>query len=97
MNSAIAHAKSDFDAKSATVSDQDNQAYYQQLQQGLQQKQQELLGPINDEVTSAVKTVAEAKGLTEVGMWKAMSASRRQSRDPFGGQEWKQSRTGKRL
>jgi len=66
MNAAIAQAKSDFDAKSATMNDQDKQALYQQLQQGLQQKQQELAGPIYDKVTAAVKSVSEAKGLTIV-------------------------------
>ena len=66
MNAAIAQAKSDFDAQSATMSDQDKQALYQQLQQGLQQKNQELLGPIDNKVMAAVKSVAEAKGLTTV-------------------------------
>ena len=66
MNAAVAQAKSDFDAKSVTMSDQEKQAYYQQLQQELQQKNQDLLVPINDKVMSAVKSVAEAKGLTVI-------------------------------
>jgi len=66
MNAAVAKAKSDFDAKSAAMNDQDKQALYQQLQQGLQQTMQGLSGPINDKVTAAVKSVAEAKGLTIV-------------------------------
>lgn len=66
MNAAVAQAKSDFDAKSVNMSDQEKQAYYQQLQQGLQQKNQELVGPINDKVMAAVKAVADAKGLTVV-------------------------------
>lgn len=66
MNAAIEQAQSDFNAKSATMNDQEKQGYYQQLQQGLQQKNQELLGPINDKVMAAVKSVAESKGLTVV-------------------------------
>jgi outer membrane protein len=64
LEAAAAQAKSDFDAKSAGMSDQDKQALYQQIQQGFQQKNQELLGPINDKVMAAVKSVADAKGLT---------------------------------
>jgi outer membrane protein len=66
INEAVAKAKSDFDTKSVNMSDQDKQALYQQLQQGLQQKNQELLGPISDKVIAAVKSVAEAKGLTVI-------------------------------
>jgi len=66
MNAAVAQAKSDFDAKSVNMSEQEKQAYYQQLQQELQQKNQDLLVPVNDKVMAAVKSVAEAKGLTVV-------------------------------
>lgn len=64
INEALAQAKNDFDAKSANMNDQDKQALYQQLQQGLEQKKQELLGPINDKVMAAIQSIAEAKGLT---------------------------------
>lgn len=63
INEALEQAKNDFDAKSAKMSDPDKQALYQQLQQGIEQKKQELLGPINDKVMAAVKSIAEAKGL----------------------------------
>jgi outer membrane protein len=66
MNAAITQAKSDFDAKSANMNDQEKQSYYQQLQQGLQVKQQELLGAIQDKVNAAVKAVADTKGLIVV-------------------------------
>lgn len=66
IDAAIAQAKSDFDAKSANMNDQDKQALYQQLQQGLQQKQQDIMGPINDQILAAVKSVADAKGLTTI-------------------------------
>lgn len=66
MNAAVAQAKSDFDAKSGSMNDQDKQAYYQQLQQGLEVKQQELLGNIQNKVNAAVQAVAKAKGLTTI-------------------------------
>jgi outer membrane protein len=66
LEAAVAQAKSDFDAKSAGMSDQDKQALYQQFQQDLQQKSQELLGPNNEKVMAAVKSVADAKGLTVI-------------------------------
>ncbi len=64
MDAAVAQAKSDFDTKSANMSDQDKQTLNQQLQQGLQQKNQELLAPINEKIMAAIKSVADAKGLT---------------------------------
>jgi outer membrane protein len=66
MDTAITQAKSDFDAKSFNMNDQEKQSYYQQLQQGLQVKQQELLGAIRSKVNAAVKEVADSKGLTTV-------------------------------
>lgn len=67
MKNEVAQAQKDFDAKAPTLaSDKEKQEYFMQLQQRLNQKNQELLGAINDKVTAAVKTVAEAKGLTVV-------------------------------
>jgi outer membrane protein len=66
MTDAIAQAKSEFDAKAANMNDQEKKSYYEQLQQGLQVKQQELLGAIQDKVNAAVKAVANSKGLTIV-------------------------------
>lgn len=66
MDAAIAQAKSDFDSQSANMNDQDKQALYQQFQQKLEQKKQELLVPINDKVMAVVRSVAEAKGLTVI-------------------------------
>lgn len=66
MNAAVAQAKSDFDTKSVNMNDKEKQSYYQQLQQGIQIKQQNLLGAIEDKVTAAVKDVAKSKGLTIV-------------------------------
>jgi outer membrane protein len=63
---AVKQAQDDFTVKSAAMSDDEKKAYYQQLQQGLQQKQIELLNAIRDKVNTAVKAVADAKGLTIV-------------------------------
>ncbi|MBU2702612.1 Skp family chaperone [Sporomusaceae bacterium BoRhaA] len=48
------------------MNDQDKKALSQQLEQGLQQKQQELINAIRDKVNAAVKAVADDKGLTVV-------------------------------
>lgn len=66
MDDAVEKAKSDFAAQSATMNDQEKEALNQQLQQQLNQKKQELLGPINDKIMAAIKSVADAKGLTIV-------------------------------
>ena len=49
-----------------SMSDQDKQAYYQQTQQRLANKEKDLIEPIRAKVQDAVKSVAEAKGLTVV-------------------------------
>jgi len=61
---AFKQAQEDFNAKSTTMSDDEKRTYSQQLQQGLQQKQQQLLAAIRDKVNVAVKEVADSKGLT---------------------------------
>lgn len=66
MDAAVTQAKTDFDAKSASMSDQDKQALYQQTQQNLNQKKQDLMGPITDKIMAAVKSVADSKGLTVI-------------------------------
>jgi len=58
--------KQDFDAKTATMNDKEKQDYANQLQQRLMLKEQELKGALMDKVTAAVKSVAEAKGLSVV-------------------------------
>lgn len=63
MQASFKEAQSTFDARSATMNDKEKQAYYQQLQQGLQIKEQDLLNAINDKVIAAVKVVANEKGL----------------------------------
>ncbi len=66
MQTEVEQAKKDFDEKTATMNDKEKQEYYAQVQQRLSLKQQELLTPILDKVTAAIKAVADAKGLVVV-------------------------------
>ena len=66
MQAEVEQAKKDFDAKTANMNDKEKQDYYMQVQQRLNVKQQELIGPINDKVAAAIKSVADAKGLAVV-------------------------------
>ncbi len=66
MKAEIEQAKKDFEEKAANMNDQQKKDYYMQLQQRLAQKEQELMGPILDKVTAAIKAVATAKGLSVV-------------------------------
>lgn len=63
---AVKQAQDDFKAKSATMKEDEKQAYSRQLEQALQQKKIELLNAISEKVNAAVKEVAEAQGLTVV-------------------------------
>jgi outer membrane protein len=63
---AVKQAQDDFNAKSASMNDNDKKALSQQLEQGIQQKQQELINAIRDKVNAAIKAVAEDKRLTVV-------------------------------
>lgn len=66
MQKEVESAKADFESKSASMNDQEKQAYYQQIQQRLANKEREVLKPIFDKVDAAIKGVAEAKGLSVV-------------------------------
>lgn len=66
MNKEIADAQKDFEAKTANMNDKEKQDYYMQVQQRLQLKQQELVGPVHDSINAAIKAVADAKGLSVV-------------------------------
>lgn len=59
-------AKTDFDAKTAKMSDQEKQEYYNQTMQRLELKRQELFAPIQDKVDAAIKGVADSKGIAVV-------------------------------
>ncbi len=66
MQQEIQQAQQDFTSKTEGMNDQDKQAYYQQTQQRLSNKEKDLIEPIRAKVQDAVKSVAEAKGLTVV-------------------------------
>ncbi len=66
MQAEVQAAKQDFDTKTANMNDKEKQDYYIQVQQRLNQKQQELIGPIFDKVDAAIKQVADSKGLSVV-------------------------------
>ena len=66
MQNAIADVKKEFEEKSAGMNDQEKADYYQQSQLRLQQKQQELVNPIEQSIEAAIKKVAETKGLSVV-------------------------------
>ena len=61
-----AKTKQDFDQNSAKMSDKEKEAYFNQLKQRLQTKQQDLLKGVIDKVNAIIKTVAEDKGLSAV-------------------------------
>ena len=66
MNAAVVQAKSDLDSKSVNMNDQEKQAYYQQLQQGLAIKERDLLLALQNKVDAAVAEIAKAKGLDTI-------------------------------
>ena len=66
MRAAITEVQKDFEEKSAGMSDQEKQDYYRQCQLRLQQKQQELIEPMNTSIKEAIKKTADAKGLSVV-------------------------------
>ncbi len=66
MQKEMEQAKAEFDAKAASMNEKDKQDYYTQIQQRFTLKQQELMDPIYDKVTAAIKEVADAKGLAVI-------------------------------
>ena len=66
METAVNDVRKEFEEKSAGMSDQEKADYYQQCQQRLAQKQQELLDPIRNAVDAAIKKVADKKGMSVV-------------------------------
>ena len=66
MKQTITDAQKEFEEKSANMGEKEKAEYYQQTQQRLQQKQKELVEPIEASVNDAIKSVADAKGLSVV-------------------------------
>ena len=66
MQKAVQQAQQEFNEKSANMSDEEKQAYYQQTMERLQQPNTDLMEPVQKQVEEAVKAIAEAKGLSVV-------------------------------
>ena len=66
MQNAVDEVRKEFEEKSAGMNDQEKQDYYQQSQERLRQKQQELLDPIEQSIKDAIKKTADTKGLSVV-------------------------------
>lgn len=66
MRAAINEVQKDFEEKSAGMNDQEKQDYYRQCQQRLEQKRVELSDPILKSIDDAIKSVADAKGISVV-------------------------------
>ncbi len=66
FRAAVEEIQKDFEEKSQGMNDQEKQEYYQQCQQRVMQKRQELLDPIQKSIEEAVKKTADAKGLSVV-------------------------------
>ncbi len=66
MKAAVAEIKAEFDEKSAGMNDQEKQDYYMQCQERILQRREELLAPVVASVDSAIKAVADKKGLSVV-------------------------------
>ncbi len=66
MQAEVETVRKEFEEKAQSMPDQEKQRYYAQLQERLGQKERELMAPVLDKVTAAIKKVADAKGLTIV-------------------------------
>jgi len=63
MKAEAEKAENEYNAKAATMNDQEKQTYLAQVQQQLRAKQRALITPIHDQVMTAIKEVADAKEL----------------------------------
>ncbi|MBQ3451674.1 MAG: OmpH family outer membrane protein [Selenomonadaceae bacterium] len=66
METVINDIKKEFDEKSAGMNDQEKADYYHQCQERIAQRQQELVEPIRQSVDTAIKKVADKKGIAVV-------------------------------
>ena len=66
MQTEMANAQQEFDAKAKDLPEQEKQRYYVQLQQRLQQKEAELINAIITKIEASVEKVAKAKDLAVV-------------------------------
>lgn len=66
INAFSAEVQKEFKDKSAGMNDQEKQDYFNQCNQRVQQKYQELMEPVIKSVEDAVKKTADAKGFSVV-------------------------------
>ena len=66
MQKAVQQGQQEVKEKSANMSDEEKQAYYQQTMERLQQQNTDLMEPVEKQVEEGVKAIAEAKGLSVV-------------------------------
>lgn len=66
LRSEQEQARKEFAEKAAGLSEKEKQELGRQLDQRVEQKRQELLRPITENINAAMKAVADAKGLTIV-------------------------------
>ena len=66
METTINDIRKEFEEKSAGMNDQEKADYYMQCQDRIRQKQEELLAPIEQSIQTAIKAVADKKGLAVV-------------------------------
>ncbi len=66
MKAEVEAAKKDFETKSANMNNEEKQRYYQQLQERLANKQNELMDPVLKKAEAAIQKIADKKGLSVV-------------------------------
>ena len=66
MKQEIDNAQKDFEEKGKTMNDTEKQRYYQQLQERLANKNNELMEPVYKKIDATIKKIADKKGLSVV-------------------------------
>lgn len=66
LKTTIEDIKKEFDEKSAGMNDTEKADYYRQCQERIFQKREELLEPIVKSIDTAIKNIADKKGLSVV-------------------------------
>ena len=66
LKTTVDEIKKEFDEKSAGMNDQEKADYYRQCQERIFQKREELLEPVVKSIETAIKAVADKKGLSVV-------------------------------
>ena len=66
LKTTVDEIKKEFDEKSAGMNDQEKADYYRQCQERIFQKREELLEPVVKSIDTAIKAVADKKGLSVV-------------------------------